>query len=71
MSLTPEENNILDIKVLQKDRLQNSTGYPFKPFHEMSGETAAKNWLIKGVLAKGETSAWIAPPLGKRPGKER
>jgi hypothetical protein len=25
---------------------------------------AKKPWMIKGVLAKGETSAWIAPPKG-------
>jgi hypothetical protein len=64
MSLAPEENKILDIKTLQIDRRRNSAGYPFKTFDEMSGETAAKNWLIKGILAKGETSAWIAPPGG-------
>ena len=64
MSLAPEENKILDIKTLQIDRRRNSAGYPFKTFDEMSGETAAKNWLIKGILAKGETSTWIAPPGG-------
>jgi hypothetical protein len=26
------------------------------------GETALKQWLMKGVIAKGETSSWIAPP---------
>jgi AAA domain len=66
MSLTPDENNILDIKTRQIDRRRSSAGYPFKTFDEMSGETAAKNWLIKGVLAKGETSAWIAPPGGMK-----
>ena len=64
ISLAPEENKILDIKTLQIDRRRNSAGYPFKTFDEMSGETAAKNWLIKGILAKGETSNWIAPPGG-------
>ncbi len=53
MSLTSEENNILDIKVLQKDRRRSSAGYPFKTFDEMCTETVAKNWLIKGVLARG------------------
>jgi AAA domain len=66
MSLTPDENNILDIKTRQIDRRRSSAGYPFKTFDEMSGETAAKNWLIKGILAKGETSAWIAPPGGMK-----
>jgi AAA domain len=66
MSLAPEENKILDIKTLQIDRRRSSAGYPFKTFDEMSGETAAKNWLVKGILAKGETSAWIAPPGGMK-----
>jgi AAA domain-containing protein len=26
------------------------------------GETARKQWVMKGVIAKGETSSWIAPP---------
>lgn len=26
------------------------------------GETANKQWILKGVIAKGETSSWIAPP---------
>jgi hypothetical protein len=30
-------------------------------FGEM-GETARKQWILKGVIAKGETSSWIAPP---------
>jgi hypothetical protein len=64
--LSPAENAALDIKALQKDCRKTSAGYPFKTFDEMSGETAAKNWLIKGLLAKGETSAWIAPPGGMK-----
>jgi hypothetical protein len=30
----------------------------------MAGRPLAKPWLIKGVLARRETSAWIAPPGG-------
>jgi hypothetical protein len=26
------------------------------------GETARKQWILKGVIAKGETSSWIGPP---------
>jgi AAA domain len=26
------------------------------------GVAAAKDWIIKGVIARGETSAWVAPP---------
>jgi hypothetical protein len=64
--MTPDENKILDIKTLQIDRRRNSAGYPFKTFEEMACDTPAKNWLIKGVLARGETSAWIAPPGGMK-----
>lgn len=64
--LSPAENAALDIKAIWQNRAQTSKGYPFKTFDEMSGETAAKDWLIKGVLAKGETSAWIAPPGGMK-----
>src|SRR5947208_9955760 len=28
----------------------------------MEVDPPAKEWLIKGILASGETSAWIAPP---------
>jgi hypothetical protein len=66
VSLTTDESNILDIRALQKDRHKASAGYPFKTFDEMALDTPAKNWLIKGVLAKGETSAWIAPPGGMK-----
>jgi AAA domain len=31
-------------------------------FFDECNDTAAKRWLIKGVIARGETSSWIAPP---------
>jgi len=31
-------------------------------FEDISIESARKSWLIKNVMAKGETSTWIAPP---------
>jgi hypothetical protein len=34
---------------------------PLVYFDEVEG-FVQKNWLIKGVIAKGETSMWIAPP---------
>src|SRR4051812_25064362 len=58
---SPRENKILDIKSLQKDRASWS-GYQFKTLEELAVEQAAKRWLIKGIFARGETSAWIAPP---------
>ncbi|MEY9136003.1 RecA-family ATPase [Bradyrhizobium diazoefficiens] len=36
--------------------------YPLVTFDEMEADPPAKSWLIKGILARGETSAWIAPP---------
>jgi hypothetical protein len=60
--MTNAENNILDIKAGQVERSQTLRGYPFVTFDEMDAESPAKQWLIKGILARGETSAWIAPP---------
>jgi hypothetical protein len=60
--MSPAENNILDIKAVQKDRAATSRGYPFVTFDEMEIDPPAKQWLIKNILARGETSAWIAPP---------
>ncbi|MBR1238180.1 AAA family ATPase [Bradyrhizobium sp. AUGA SZCCT0182] len=37
-------------------------GFPFKTFAEMSIAPVSKRWLIKGIFARGESSAWIAPP---------
>lgn len=56
------ENQALDIKAIQKDRAQTMSGYPFVTFDEMDADPPAKQWLIKGIFARGETSAWIAPP---------
>lgn len=58
------ENRILDMVAVQRDRAQTSQGYPFKTFDEMALESVAKRWLIKGIFARGESSAWIAPPGG-------
>jgi hypothetical protein len=30
-------------------------------------QPACKPWLIKNVIARGETSSWIAPPVGSSP----
>jgi hypothetical protein len=57
-----DESKVLDIKRTQRERWNMSSGYRFKTFAELSAEPVAKRWLIKNVLARGETSAWIAPP---------
>lgn len=36
-------------------------GYPLE-YYENFGALVAKTWLIKGVIAKSETSSWIGPP---------
>src|SRR6266404_9425453 len=64
--MKPAENQALDIKIVQKERSQSANGYPFKTFDEMSCETPQKRWLFKGVFARGESSAWIAPPGGMK-----
>ena len=36
---------------------------PFKTLADLAAEgTVQKQWLIKGVFARGETSAWVGPP---------
>ena len=60
--LSPAENLALDIKTIQKERAETSSCYPYKTFDELSAEPVEKRSLIKGIFARGETSAWIAPP---------
>ncbi len=40
--------------------------YPVRTIQELSFLPKPKNWLVKGILAQGETSAWIAPPGGMK-----
>src|SRR4051794_10120346 len=38
-------------------------GLPFKILADLASEaTKTKPWLIKGIFARGETSAWVGPP---------
>ena len=36
--------------------------FPFLTFDEASAGAVAKPWLLKGLLARGETSVWIGAP---------
>jgi hypothetical protein len=56
-SPAPEPYQALHAKGPAK-RLRNAS------FCDIETMPAIKPWMIKGVLAKGETSAWIAPPKG-------
>ena len=60
-----DENRALDAKVVQLDRA-NTKGYRFQTAAEMSAMPVKKDWLIKGIFARGESSAWIAPPGGMK-----
>jgi hypothetical protein len=62
--MTPAENRVLDIRTVQRDRWEMNGGnvYRYVTFDEISIDPPPKNWLIKGVFALGETSAWIGPP---------
>lgn len=58
----PDDSRALDIKTVQKDRAETMPGYRLVTFDEMEVDPPAKQWLIKSIFARGETSAWIAPP---------
>lgn len=46
--------------------LNHQSGFPFRLFGDLTAASVAKRHLIKGVFARGETSAWIAPPGGMK-----
>jgi hypothetical protein len=57
-----EENRILDIDVARRDRHQAAKGFRFKLLRETAIDSVAKRHIIKGIFARGETSAWVGPP---------
>jgi hypothetical protein len=57
------DNSKLDGVVVRMDRRANSKGFPLR-FPDQFGQAIAKRHIIKGIFARGETSAWIAPPGG-------
>lgn len=65
-SMVMPENVIDDIRIVQRDRAQASKGYKFQTAAEMSAFPIRKSWLIKRVFARGESSAWVAPPGGMK-----
>jgi hypothetical protein len=38
------------------------TAFAFSTFDEAVAQSPSKLWLLKGLLARGETSGWIGPP---------
>lgn len=72
--MTEEEFEALDdahldgivVKLDRKKPTSTANAFPFQLFDEVTSSTIAKRFLIKGTLARGETSAWIAPPGGMK-----
>ena len=60
------DNVDLDLQVLASDRRERlkNLKYPFQQLADFSIKPPRRKWLIKGIIARGETSAWIAPPGG-------
>ena len=57
------ENAALDLVAIRQDRkATNPRAFAFALFEELTLDGTAKNPIFKGILAKGETSAWIAGP---------
>ena len=52
------------LDVLAERQKRNSKAFPFQTVGDFEPATNSKRHLIKGLLARGETSAWIAPPGG-------
>ena len=62
-ALSATENKIFDIRTLQHDRDRAAKGFKFKTLAELALlELVARRWLIKGIMARGETTGWVAPP---------
>lgn len=65
---TKLDNVELDLQTIARDRLARlkALKYPFQLLADFSIKPPRKHWLIKGLIAEGETSAWIAPPGGMK-----
>lgn len=46
--------------------MSNPVILPFVTFGDITTEKISKRSIFKGVMARGETSAWIAPPGGMK-----
>jgi hypothetical protein len=49
-----------------QDQAQKPAAKPGAPlkltYFDDCGKTALRRWILKGIIARGETSAWVAPP---------
>jgi hypothetical protein len=51
-----------DVRDDDRDAEEKPPALPLTFFDDLSENPAAKPWLVKNVIARGETSSWIAPP---------
>jgi hypothetical protein len=54
-------NPFLDAEFIDSDQ-KNTRSLPFLVLNDIRHKPSSKGHLIKGVMARGETSAWIGPP---------
>lgn len=59
-------NEQLDAITVRRD--QYGAGLPFETLEDLAldKDISPKPWIMKGIIARGETSAWIAPPGGMK-----
>ncbi|WNV10178.1 AAA family ATPase [Tardiphaga sp. 709] len=64
MNVQSMNNDQLDAIAIRRDRY--GPGMPFETLDELARDTVItpKPWIMKGIIARGETSAWVAPPGG-------
>ena len=56
----------VDPRNMPRETRKALNGFHFELIENFSARPPAKPWLIKNIIAKGETSAWIAPPGGMK-----
>ena len=56
-----EKSNVVSIDAARIPKPAGPIGIPLTYFDDVEN-FVEKDWLIKGVIAKGETSMWVAPP---------
>lgn len=61
-TLRIEEAQDWVLDYFQRKRDRSKACYPFDLLEVVPPDISGKYWLIKGIIARGETSAWIAPP---------
>jgi hypothetical protein len=64
-SIDAMNNAELDQLAVSNDR-QQPLKFKYRLARDLSADPPAKPWIVKGVVARGETSAWIAPPGGMK-----